>query len=492
MSTFEDAISRMTTTLVPLIIMGKEINYKSILVMMVSMFIPQIITFINELIKNNRKRKKYSIVLKDINERSSPYNAVAYVISTQNNELSRLETKKFISEYYYAKYDMSPFYNITKNTKCKFTFNDITINIETQVESMSTKNESTEKLSLCLTCDHSIEILKEYIRDCCNKMHDHIKTKKSKKYHIYKWVDEAWTSSKISVVKNPDYVIINDNVMESVIEHIETFNNSKEIYDELCLAYKKGFILSGQPGCGKTSVVYSVAYKYQKNIYYIDNSVLFNTKNIEKAFSTIKDNSIILCDDFDAYIKKSYFDEEDFAKIIANASNSDNDNDNDDNSNTSNTSDTSDTSNTNSDNNKTIVKKKKDKDKNKNKKTRSDIIGKLLEMFDAYNYIHGCIIFMTTNYIEDIDPAIIRPGRFDIRYDVTIPNIETIRKIVCKYLKIDDEIIDGLGALDPEYHENIDLSSAKIINTCIIPNINDYDKAIFEIQELLSCKNIQE
>lgn len=454
MSTIEDAISRMTTTLVPLIIMGKNIDYKSILVMMVSMFIPQIIVYIRHIFTGNPVVCD-SYVVRVIGSSNTiiPYNAISYVLNNELN-LKKVKTDHFIYTRYLSSYKNDPSYEIEKDASYTIKYKGHILYITTGETEIQSKKIS----EFVISSSHSVNLIKEYIRHCCDIMYENTKRKKIV-YNIYDWSKDGWSGKKINVVKNPDYVMTNDNVMEDVIKHIDTFYESKEIYDELCLAYKKGIILCGTPGSGKTSIVYSTAYKYKMNIYKIDGDVLLSPQNIEKAFKNIPNRSIVLCDDFDSYVSRPTYNVPTIIKHIDSL---------DDESGTIKT------------------------DSVEIRKQRTEIVGKLLEIFDAYNHLHECIIFMTTNYIEDIDPAITRPGRFDIRYDVTIPNIKTIRKIVCKYLKIDDEIIDGLGALDPEYHENIDLSSAKIINTCIIPNINDYDKAIFEIQELLSCKNIQE
>ena len=36
-----------------------------------------------------------------------------------------------------------------------------------------------------------------------------------------------------------------------------------------------------------------------------------------------------------------------------------------------------------------------------------------LEVLDGYNYLNNCIVILTSNHPEIIDPAVTRPGRID-------------------------------------------------------------------------------
>lgn len=42
----------------------------------------------------------------------------------------------------------------------------------------------------------------------------------------------------------------------------------------------------------------------------------------------------------------------------------------------------------------------------------------LLNALDGFNSLHGCMIFLTTNTIDKIDPAVLRKGRTDEIYCV--------------------------------------------------------------------------
>ena len=96
----------------------------------------------------------------------------------------------------------------------------------------------------------------------------------------------------------------------------------------------------------------------------------------------------------------------------------------------------------------------------------------LLEVFDGYNFLSGSIIIVTTNYLEKLDLALIRPGRIDHKFYFDYPTIKEIKRIFQFFYNLDDnsEMIKTI-----EFKE---LSSSELINSIILPNLTDCTKAI--------------
>ena len=79
----------------------------------------------------------------------------------------------------------------------------------------------------------------------------------------------------------------------------------------------------------------------------------------------------------------------------------------------------------------------------------------LLEVFDGYNYLKNCIIIMTTNNIEKLDPALIRPGRIDHKIEFTHATSEQISEI--------------LALCDIKTKINKKITTSELINNIIAP-----------------------
>lgn len=72
-------------------------------------------------------------------------------------------------------------------------------------------------------------------------------------------------------------------------------------------------------------------------------------------------------------------------------------------------------------------------------------INQLLSEMDGFNQNEGVIILGATNRRDDLDHALLRPGRFDVEVVVPIPDLTGRQEIIALYLK---KIL----------HSNIDIS----------------------------------
>ena len=130
----------------------------------------------------------------------------------------------------------------------------------------------------------------------------------------------------------------------------------------------------------------------------------------------------------------------------------------------------------------------------------SGLFETLLEILDGYNFIPGAIVIITTNYLEKIDTALIRPGRIDQKFlfeNVTLFTVIEIFKFFYE-LPEDHPIINRIKNaylnLTPIHNQPIhnhssisnlnsaqlisNLSSAQLINTIILPNLDNAEDAV--------------
>jgi chaperone BCS1 len=60
-------------------------------------------------------------------------------------------------------------------------------------------------------------------------------------------------------------------------------------------------------------------------------------------------------------------------------------------------------------------------------------------MFDGIVEMHDAIIVFTTNHLEEIDPAAIRPGRVDYILELKNATTETIKEMIKHKFKLSEE-----------------------------------------------------
>lgn len=99
---------------------------------------------------------------------------------------------------------------------------------------------------------------------------------------------------------------------------------------------------------------------------------------------------------------------------------------------------------------------------------RENTLNQLLTEMDGFNPSEGIVVLAGTNRADVLDPALIRPGRFDRTINVDKPDIQGRKEIFMVHLtglKIDEELTkegmaERLAALTPGF------SGAEIANVC--------------------------
>jgi len=65
---------------------------------------------------------------------------------------------------------------------------------------------------------------------------------------------------------------------------------------------------------------------------------------------------------------------------------------------------------------------------------------KVLNVLDGFSdYQDGMVVFMTTNHVGKIDPALLRPGRMDVKFLVGKPNDEQCKAMYCNFFATSQE-----------------------------------------------------
>jgi proteasome-associated ATPase len=84
----------------------------------------------------------------------------------------------------------------------------------------------------------------------------------------------------------------------------------------------------------------------------------------------------------------------------------------------------------------------------------STIVPQLLAEIDGVEGLRNVIVIGATNREDLIDPAILRPGRLDVKIKIERPNVDAARQIFSQYLSseipLSAEEVTSLGGGDPE------------------------------------------
>lgn len=242
------------------------------------------------------------------------------------------------------------------------------------------------------------------------------------KIGIYTFGD-SWNRVADVPYRPLDSVMVDESIRQELLEAIENFKQRKDWYHARGLAYKLTFLLHGEPGSGKTSIIKGLASYFKMNLALL-NLGQHSDKSLSQALQTLPSNCMVAIEDFDstsASHKRSY-------------------------------------GNTSPRALKPIDTAKKDTlaPAKKTEESKSDLQIDLMCMLTPaglFNALDGlaalddAIIFMTTNHVEIMDEALLRPGRVD--------------KFIYIGPLADREIRSYIALMYPNYHGALPSSTFK-------------------------------
>lgn len=196
--------------------------------------------------------------------------------------------------------------------------------------------------------------------------------------------DGKWVGIPSHNSKQMNTVVLSGNKKQVLEKDLQDFLDSEEWYKSMGIAYTRGYLLHGKPGCGKTSVIKAISCKLQMDIYYINLSVMKNDNEVRDLFETVPVHSMIVMEDIDCMADLTHHREQTPSSVKSQA---------------------------------TVVLQ------------TGPTLSCLLNALDGLSPQHGRILMMTTNHIEKLDKALIRPGRCDLIIELKMCDKDMIMQL---------------------------------------------------------------
>lgn len=208
------------------------------------------------------------------------------------------------------------------------------------------------------------------------------KSRKETKVRIYvnRW--DNWNRMNDIQPKTLDRIIIEGK--DELVTDIENFYNDKQWYEERSILHKRGVLLYGSPGGGKTVLCMALAKHFQKNLYFL-NPTNVTDENLTSLYSNLAPKSILVIEDIDAIFNNQREKDDDSVKFN---------------------------------------------------------FSTLLNCLDGAFSKEGVVTIFTTNHPERLDKALIRAGRMDYKLEVKHPSKKSIESYMNIFFNIDDSFIE--------------------------------------------------
>ncbi|MCY2985698.1 MAG: AAA family ATPase [Planctomycetota bacterium] len=234
-----------------------------------------------------------------------------------------------------------------------------------------------------------------------------------------------WNEQMKRLPRPVESVVLAEGVMEDLIADAKTFLGRREWYCERGIPYRRGYLLNGPPGTGKSSAVVAIASALGMDIAMLSlGDSNMEDSGISELFSSIPVNSIVLMEDIDcAFIDR------------------------------------------------------KEADDKRSKVTFSG----LLNAIDGVAAGEGRLLFATTNHIERLDPALIRPGRIDRKMFIGYATQEQAARLFQRFFPT----ADGSWAREFADRVPLDCVTMSTLQTHLLMYSEDPQLAVDKLVDLL-------
>lgn len=222
-------------------------------------------------------------------------------------------------------------------------------------------------------------------------------------------------------------IYIDETIKSKILDDVLNFLKPEveDEYNAFGIPYKKIYLLTGSPGSGKTSLIKALCNEINYNLGMLTITKETTNTTLLTAFKYIDPKSVILIEDIDCLFNKRHATNDNAQITFSN----------------------------------------------------------LINIMDGVLTKSGTIIFITTNHPEQLDNALLRPGRIDMILQINLPKKDEIEKLftdlMSRYLQTD--------AIKTDFNKFYDIiCKRKLSMSAIVNFLFTYkDKYMDNINELI-------
>lgn len=197
---------------------------------------------------------------------------------------------------------------------------------------------------------------------------------------VYYWEDGCWDRGREVRSRHIESVILPTGTMESLLKDMLAFQHERMWYLERGIPHRRGYLLHGPPGNGKSSLALALASALDRDVYVLNvGSTGMSDLNIRAALARVPLRALVLIEDIDGAFSAQ--------------------------------------------------RQQLNEDSGRRGLTLSGILNAL----DGVEAADGRILLMTTNRPQLLDEALTRPGRVDVRLELGNATPEQARRLLERF-----------------------------------------------------------
>jgi mitochondrial chaperone BCS1 len=200
------------------------------------------------------------------------------------------------------------------------------------------------------------------------------KEREKKTITLYTANHHYWADSGERPFRMLSSLVYAHDIGQTLLEDAKKFLAEQSWYQEMGIPWRRGYLLYGPPGNGKTSLAFALASELKFDVYILNLGNGLNDEGVQALLGRVGENSIVLIEEVDEVFNGT----------------------------------------------------------KKANRTGVSHTG-LLNALDGIGSREGRIVMMTTNYKERISPALIRPGRADVHLYVGNATREQVKQMFNRF-----------------------------------------------------------
>jgi len=229
------------------------------------------------------------------------------------------------------------------------------------------------------------------------------------------WREGRWSNVPFDHPATFETLAMDLEKKEGIKKDLLKFTKGKDYYRKVGKPWKRGYLLFGPPGTGKSTMISAMANFLEYDVYDLELTTVKDNSELKKLMLDTKGKSIVVIEDIDCSLdltgqrkkkKEEDEDEEEEEK-------------------------------------KKEAEKllKRERGERESKVTLSGLLNAIDGLWSACS--GEKIIVFTTNYLDKLDPALIRRGRMDNHIEMSYCRFEAFKVLAKNYLEIESHDLFG-------------------------------------------------
>ena len=203
--------------------------------------------------------------------------------------------------------------------------------------------------------------------------------------------NQHWDWSVATMVpRRPiESVILREGLAQMLVNDAQTFFASKQWYRDRAIPWRRGYLLHGEPGCGKSSIAHALASHLGMNIAVLSLASVAGDTPLRALMTNMPPKCLLLIEDVDSAFSKREGKDAEYVTFSG-----------------------------------------------------------LLNAIDGIAAAEGRILVMTTNHIDKIDPALRRPGRSDMEVKIELADESQAKRMFLRFFPEQAELADTFAKIN--------------------------------------------